>query len=142
MSSNATRVIGAAIAACIGALFFAGCGSSPNAATTTTQQSKSSSASTPSLPKTVPNDPSQRHNVSMQKCQAIPGGWEAGGTAVNPGHSSTTYLVTVYFTDSHATVVGYAQTTVKVAPGQNVQWTASSHFAAPTKTLCVLSGVS
>jgi hypothetical protein len=50
-------------------------------------------------------------------------------------------LVTVYFTDIEATVVGYAQTRVKVAPGQTSQWSASSHFNAPTKTRCVLTGV-
>jgi len=77
----------------------------------------------------------------MVKCQSTPGGWEAGGTATNPGQTTATYLVTVYFTDIEATVVGYAQTRVKVAPGQTAQWSASSQFKAPAKTRCVLTGV-
>ena len=95
----------------------------------------------PSLLKMVPDNLSLRHDVSMETCQAIAGGWEAGGSAKNTGKATTTYLITVYFTDTQATVVGYAQTHVKVAPGQSANWTASAQFAAPAKTRCVLSGV-
>jgi hypothetical protein len=77
----------------------------------------------------------------MVQCQAISGGWEAGGTASNPGHTTVTYLITVYFTDMHATVISYAQTRVKVTPGQTAPWTATSKFVAPTPTRCVLTGV-
>jgi hypothetical protein len=140
MDSKAMKILGVAGAACIAAISLAGCSSSPQASTTTTKPT-SSSGSTPSLPKTVPDNPSLRHDVNMSTCQVITGGWEAGGTAKNSGTSTKTYLITVYFTDTQATVVGYAQTHVKVAPGQSAQWTASSKFAAPSQTRCVLSGV-
>ena len=81
MDSRAMKFLGVTGAACIAALSLAGCSSSPQASTTTTTtKPQSSSGSTPSLPKTVPDNPSLRHDVSMETCQAIAGGWEAGGT--------------------------------------------------------------
>jgi hypothetical protein len=139
MQAGATRVVGLVVAATVSALTLSGCSSAPKA--TTTSSPPSSAMGSPSLPKTVPDVPRLRRNIRMVKCQAIPRGWEAGGTATNPGHATATYLVTVYFTDTQATVIGYAQTRVEVAPGQTAPWTASSRFAAPTKTRCVLTGV-
>lgn len=131
-----------AIVVCVAVLLLAGCSTTPKATTTTTtQRSSASRTPTPSLPKTVPNEPNLRPDVSLTTCTAVPGGWKAGGTASNPGKSTASYLITIYFTDLEATVVGYAQTKVMVAAGKTGQWSASSKFTAPAKTLCVLSGV-
>jgi hypothetical protein len=93
------------------------------------------------LPARVPNNVPERKNVSLEKCAAIPGGWGASGTAANPAKSTVSYRITVYFTDTSATTLDYAQTTVSVAPGKNVPWTASKTFDAPSHVLCVLVGV-
>jgi hypothetical protein len=132
-----------AVVACGIILTLAGCGTPKRATavTTTTRKPVTTIPVTPTLPKTVPNEPNLRRYVVLEQCAAIPGGWKADGTAVDPGASPARYRITVYFTDSQATVVGFAQTTVKVAPGKKARWLAEDTFAAPKKTLCVLSGV-
>lgn len=94
-----------------------------------------------SLPTSPPNRPSLRRNVSMSTCKATKGGWTAGGSVTNPGGKTADYTVTVFFTTTAATVVGSAQTQVRVKPGAEETWTAGKKFTAPRKTLCVLRGV-
>jgi hypothetical protein len=141
MKSSRVKLLSAALGI-LGLVSLAGCSSSPKASTTTTAKNHATTRPvTPSLPKTVPNKPNLRRYVSVQKCAAIQGGWQASGVATNPGSSSATYLLTVYFTDTSATVIGFAQTHVKVAAGKSSSWMASSQFRTSGRTLCVLSGV-
>jgi hypothetical protein len=94
-----------------------------------------------SLPTSPPNRTALRRNVSMNTCQATKDGWTAGGRATNPGSKTADYTITVFFTTTAATVVGSAQTRVRVTPGAEESWTAGKKFTAPGKTLCVLRGV-
>jgi hypothetical protein len=77
----------------------------------------------------------------MSTCKATKGGWTAGGSATNPGSKTADYTITVFFTTTAATVVGSAQTRVRVKPGAEETWTAGKKFTAPRRTLCVLRGV-
>lgn len=125
-----------------GLVSLAGCTSHPEASTTTTTSAPSTTRPvTPTLPKSIPNKPDLRRDITIEKCAAIQGGWQASGVATNPAHASATYLLTIYFTDTSATVVGYGQTRVKVAAGKSSPWTVAAHFPISGKALCVLSGV-
>jgi hypothetical protein len=92
------------------------------------------------LPPDIPNDPETRANVQVNGCAATEDGWEATGTISNPGEEATTTVITVFFTTDKATVIGTAQTSVTVEPGDEQSWTAQDAFTAPTQTLCVLRG--
>lgn len=94
------------------------------------------------LPTKMANDPGIRQNIVQTKCEAIPGGWSAQGTAKNPGKKAVTYKVIVHFTTTKATTLDYAQTLVKVPPGKTVAWNAKKHFAAEQKMLCPMPGIS
>lgn len=89
------------------------------------------------------NDPKARPNVILDRsqCTAVRGGWHAGGTVTNTGRTPTAYRLTVFFTSSHATVLSYAQTTVRADAGKTEKWSVSSTFAAPKSVICVLRGV-
>jgi hypothetical protein len=93
------------------------------------------------LPATVPNVVSLRRNVTVTSCHAISGGWEASGTASNPGAGPVTYQITIFFTTPRATVLDYAAASVAVQPGKTGGWTAEQHFATVPGILCVLRGV-
>jgi hypothetical protein len=128
----------------------AGC--SPNADTTRNVAAVSeelpAAAPTPKdgganpLPTKMANDPGIRQNIVQTKCEAIPGGWSAQGTAKNPGKKAVTYKVIVHFTTTKATTLDYAQTLVKVPPGKTVTWNAKKHFAAKPEMLCPMPGIS
>ncbi|MFF3443386.1 hypothetical protein [Streptosporangium sp. NPDC002721] len=94
------------------------------------------------LPTKVDNEPSVRKNIVQTKCEAIPGGWSAQGTAKNPGKKPVTYKVVVYFTTTKATTLDYAQALVKVPPGEIVTWNAKKQFAAKREMLCPMPGIS
>ncbi|WP_436758393.1 hypothetical protein [Streptosporangium sp. V21-05] len=94
------------------------------------------------LPAKVANEPNVRKNVVQTKCEAIPGGWSAEGTAKNPGKKAVTYKVVVYFTTTKATTLDYAQALVKVPPGETVTWNAKKHFPAKREMLCPMPGIS
>jgi hypothetical protein len=85
--------------------------------------------------------PVARKNVTISSCKATKDGWQASGTATNPGEKQTDYTVTVFFTTSAGTVIGTGQTKVTVKPGAPQPWTISSTFHAPPDTRCVLRGV-
>jgi hypothetical protein len=89
----------------------------------------------------VPNVPTDRANVTMTKCAQAPAGWGASGTAANPGKSAVKYEITVDFTGPGQEDVGAAQTTVTVAPGKTVPWTAAGKVAVDKGVSCVLAGV-
>jgi hypothetical protein len=111
---------------------------------TTTKGSKPTTpaVSTAPLPTSVPNNIPERKDVTLQQCAAVPGGWGASGVAANPGTTPVSYKITVYFTDTKATTLDYAQTTVTVPAGKTQPWTANKTFApVPSKVLCVLVGV-
>ncbi|GGK67250.1 hypothetical protein Sme01_09750 [Sphaerisporangium melleum] len=94
------------------------------------------------LPKKIANDPEVRRNVALTKCAAMPGGWEARGTARNPGGKPVTYKIVVFFTTTQATTLDYAQALVKVPPGETVDWHASKKFRAEQEMLCPVPGIS
>jgi hypothetical protein len=142
--TNRPAVVLALVAASIAAL--AGC----------THSGKTAARSTPStpvgglpvgvvnatgVPSAVPNDPASRKNVTVSSCTATKDGWQAAGTATNPGNKQTDYTVTVFFTTTGGTVIGTGQSKVTVKPGAQQAWTVSSVFHAPPDTRCVLRGV-
>jgi hypothetical protein len=93
------------------------------------------------VPSAVPNNAASRKNVTISSCKATKDGWQASGTAANPGHQDARYTVTVFFTTTGGTVIGTGQSRVTVKPGAHQPWTISATFHAPTDTRCVLRGV-
>ena len=133
------RISVAGVVAVLG-LALASCGGpgNPGASSSTT----TTKATVPgSVPLRVPNEAAARKNVQLINCNAVKGGWTAGGTVHNPTDQPATYLITVYFTSSQATDLAYAQTSVALDPGQTRLWSAKASFDAPSVVLCVLRGV-
>ena len=134
------------------ALTAAGCTSSPHpgAARHGSQPSQAAPAGNEKqvpgagvkVPTKIDNVVADRKNVTLTSCLSTQGGWSASGVAVNHGGSSTSYKVTVYFTDQEATVLGTGVSTVSVAPGRVSRWRIAAHLVAqPGGTRCVLVGV-
>jgi len=94
-----------------------------------------------SVPAQVPNSMAARRNATLASCHSADGGWQAGGTVKYSGGSAASYKITVFFTTSRATVIGYGDTVIQVAAGQTKPWTVRATFDAPKGTLCVLRGV-
>ena len=94
-----------------------------------------------SVPAEVPNSVAARRNATLDACHSANGGWQAGGTVKHAGGSAASYKITVFFTTSDATVIGYGDTVIQVAAGQTKPWTVRGTFDAPKGTLCVLRGV-
>ncbi len=69
------------------------------------------------------------------------GGWKASGSATNPAGQAHSYLLTVYFTDSAATVIGSGTASVNVQGNTSGRWSVTSRFVAPSAVKCVLVGV-
>lgn len=93
------------------------------------------------IPPSVPNDNAVRKDVLMPDCNATPGGWSAGGVAKNPANATTTFIITVFFTNPAATDLDYAQTTITV-PAQGAKfWLVKASFHAPKRVDCLLRGV-
>jgi hypothetical protein len=167
MVSNRSRVVLVTAALTLPALALGGCGSSSKGSAPTTSPSTAPSPTTgaaspttggsssttvggsstttavktPPLPKNFPNSKAARQNVDLSSCVTAPGGWSASGTAHDPSASAGKYKITVYFTDSKATTIGYGQTEVSVQPGKSATWKVADKFNAPSKVLCVLVGV-
>jgi len=149
------RRAGLPLAVALAATAVAGCSSDPGGSGTAAPPTHSASPgdvkAAPGLPKgvkgltrvpaDVPNDPALRARVAVASCKAVDGGWQAGGTASNPGRKPATYRITVFFTTATATVVGAARTSITVEPGAKQAWSVSDRFTAPKDTLCVLRGV-
>ena len=91
------------------------------------------------IPLKVPNSVQARKAVTLAGCTAASAGGQAAGTVTAP--RAAAYTITVFFTTSKATVVGYAITTVHATPGRATPWQASGHFRAPHGMRCVLRGV-
>jgi hypothetical protein len=94
-----------------------------------------------SVPAKVPNSMAARRSVTVDGCHSANGGWQASGTVKHGSGSTASYKITVFFTTSGATVIGYGDTVVQVAAGQTKPWTVRGRFDAPPGTLCVLRGV-
>ena len=94
-----------------------------------------------SVPAEVPNSVAARRNATLDACHSANGGWQAGGSVKHVGTSAASYKITVFFTTSGATVIGYGDTVIRVAAGQTKPWTVRGTFDAPTGTRCVLRGV-
>jgi len=84
---------------------------------------------------------SLRPDVSTTSCEASSGGWTASGVIDNKQSSAHDFRLTVYFTDSHATVLSAGQTSVAVEPNSIKPWSIASKFNAPPGVVCVLVGV-
>ncbi|WP_052521380.1 hypothetical protein [Agreia bicolorata] len=95
----------------------------------------------PNVPTEVPNDPDLRKYITTSSCIATDDGWSLSGTIENPTDSTALYTVTVFFATSNATILATADTVVEVSAGTSENWQASSDFAAPPDTACVLRGV-
>lgn len=91
------------------------------------------------IPLKVPNSVTARKAVTLAGCTAASAGGQATGTVTAP--RAAAYSITVFFTTSKATVVGYATTTVHATSGRVTPWQASGHFRAPHGMRCVLRGV-
>lgn len=120
--------------------------SSPTSNTTTTAgpqllgESPGVTGST-DVPAKVPNDTTKRAAVTLDTCTATVDGWQAQGTITNTTTATTQYLITVFFTGTNGTVVGWSQT-ANEATGENpTEWTAAATFTAPAETSCTLVGV-
>jgi hypothetical protein len=94
-----------------------------------------------SVPARVPNSVAARRNATLASCHSADGGWQADGTVKHAGGSPASYKITVFFTTSSATVIGYGDTVIQVAAGQTKPWTVRGTFDAPKGTRCVLRGV-
>jgi hypothetical protein len=90
----------------------------------------------------VPNQVDVRNLVKTTVCQAISGGWEASGTAANPGSTAVSYLITFRFVNQVGdTVQGQGATTVQVPAAGTSPWTVTAHFTPPMNQTCVKVGV-
>jgi hypothetical protein len=107
----------------------------------TTAPSTQTSTAPPVTLITGPNNDKDRKNVALTSCESAPSGWQATGTATNPGAHAVAYTLTVYFTNAHATTLSSGQTKVRIAARGHASWKVRSAFAAPKKVLCVLVGV-
>jgi hypothetical protein len=128
----------------------AGCSPAPNATSTavtgstiTTSADASGAATSAAelIPPSVPNDNAARKDVLMPDCNATKDGWSAGGVAKNPTASTTTFIITVFFTNPAATDLDYAQTTITVPPQGAQFWLVKATFRAPGRVDCILRGV-
>jgi hypothetical protein len=149
------RNVTATLAAIIGtAVFLTGCSSLPasksgekkpaakTAPSTTVKAAalRETPTSLPIISKYV-NDVHLRPGVFTTACHASAGGWRASGTVKNAGHTAHAFTMTVYFTDSKATVLASGQNTVQVAAGDSGTWAVTAKFFAPAAVNCVLVGV-
>ncbi len=89
----------------------------------------------------IVNVPNERKNVTLDACTANASGWQASGTAVNTRAKAVRYSITVFFTDSAATVLNYGAVTVRVPAGKTEKWVAASKFEKTANVRCVLRGV-
>jgi uncharacterized cupredoxin-like copper-binding protein len=144
MSSSTVKLTAIAILAVASA---AGCSGSDqhqihNAAAAVTDAPSAGTVHQAPIPTKIANQPSVRKNIVQTKCAAVPGGWGAEGTAINPGKKPVTYKIVIHFTTTKATVLDYAETAVPVDPGKTVKWQAKKQFKADTKMLCPMPGIS
>jgi len=133
--------IGAALAA------LSACSASRHHSAPTTQPRLPTPTSTrtlsngPAVPLAVPNVPTDRHNVAIGTCAGDKTSWHASGSAANSTAAPVTYQVTVFFTSSRATVLGFASTKVVTAAHKQATWSVTSKFANSGSLRCVLRGV-
>jgi len=147
-------VLGVAAVATV-ALTVAACGSSgPTSQPTSGSPSVSTPADAPTsatpgspppvvkLPAQVPNDVAKRSSVAVTGCQAGNGGWTASGTASAPAGKAASYKITVFFTSTKATVLGWGSTSVHVPAGGTQHWSVTKRLPDGSgDALCVLRGV-
>lgn len=94
------------------------------------------------VPADVPNNSTDRPKVQVAKCEAVAGGWSASGTAKNTDSAPKDYVITIFFTTDHGTVIGHGSTTVKVPAGGQNNWSVVTKLTPVPNALCVLRGVS
>ena len=136
--TNRRKVL-APLSLLLGAVAIAGCHGTTSSSATTT--STSPSVTTTTVPVTYVNTIPLRQNISLSSCQATKGGWRASGTARNPGNTARTYRLTVYFTNSQATVLGSGTSSATIAAKGSGPWSVTTTFHAPSVVRCVLVGV-
>jgi hypothetical protein len=87
------------------------------------------------------NDVMRRPEVKLTSCAAAPGGWTASGVITNLATTSHDFVLTVFFTDSSATVLASGKTSVTVDAKRSGRWHITAQFASPKVVLCALVGV-
>jgi hypothetical protein len=142
-----------AVALLAGLMLVCGCSSGTSSSTEKTTAPAASSPTTHpagppttldqhALPTQIDNFVAKRKYIVVNSCTATPGGWQAAGTAHNPGKVNAGYLLTIFFASPHGgTVLDYATKTLLVGPGQTITWTATAKFTPVPGMLCVLRGV-
>lgn len=93
-------------------------------------------------PANISNDAAKRAHVTLDTCTATDDGWQAEGTISNPTTSTSRYLITVFFSNTSGTVVGWSQTVTQATNEDHARWTAAAVFVAPSATICTIVGVS
>ncbi|MBM7519111.1 hypothetical protein [Nocardioides nitrophenolicus] len=92
------------------------------------------------IPAKVPNRPGKRGAVETTECGPSAGGWQAAGTATARDKAQE-FVITVFFTTEHATVVQWGRTQVSVAAGQSARWQVDVDLDVRGELRCVLRGV-
>jgi hypothetical protein len=93
------------------------------------------------VPTDVPNAPELRGHVKIDSCAQAKGGWEATGTASNPGSATVDYSVTIFFTTDRGTVIGTGRARTRVPGGKTGRWSVSVPLTAASGTRCILRRV-
>ena len=148
MKPTRSRLLPAVVLAAAGALLLlVGCTSGPGSTPTSTHTATDVAGlpkgvqQATNVPTAVPNTPALRKNVTLAACEKADGGWKASGTATNPGGDAVDYTVTVFFTTDKGTVLGTADTTLTIAPGEKKPWNVTAKLTPAPTTTCVLRGV-
>ncbi|VXB16889.1 exported hypothetical protein [Arthrobacter sp. 9V] len=147
-----TNLVAVAIAATLAAVALTGCSPDTPQPTPTTNSTRSAGpqllGQTPGVsgaidvPTEITNDANKRASVTLQKCAATKTGWQASGKIKNTGKTTGSYFITVFFTDTHGTVVGWSQVRAEAASEKGELWKAAATFTAPSDTTCAIAGVS
>lgn len=93
------------------------------------------------LPTHIPNNAALRKHVRITSCRATESGWTVKGTADNPGKTSATYHLMVFFSTTSARTLASVETDVTVPAGKTSDWTMTKKFAGEKKMNCTLVGV-
>lgn len=129
------------------AALISACSSSPSTSasksTTTTSKTKSTKTTRPSTTTfpTYQNNDKLRPDVITNSCVASAGGWSASGRIHSTQKDQHLFILTVYFTNAHSTVLGAGKTSISVKAAGTKPWKITAKFSAPPGTLCVLVGV-
>jgi hypothetical protein len=66
---------------------------------------------------------------------------EASGVITNTATAAHNYMVTVYFTNAHATVIGSGEISKSITGKGTGTWMVTANFVAPRGVKCLLVSV-